>query len=189
MIVCGPDFTFGRFGAGDTKLLKKMSKYYDYEVIVVEKEQYQNRDIGSTEIRQKISGGEIAEANEMLGHPFSVIGKVIEGKKLGRQMGLPTANILPDAAKLLPPRGVYRTKLIAGGKSYNAISNIGINPTVEDNETIKIETHIIDEEEYLYNEIIEVQFFEFIRPEQKFESVAALKEQIEKDIARVRERS
>lgn len=188
LIVCGPDFTFGRFGAGDVTLLKKMGKYYGYEVIVVEKEKYQNRDIGSTEIRKKIINGEIESANEMLGHPFSVIGKVEEGKKLGRRLGLPTANLIPDETKILPPKGVYRTKLLAGKRIYNAISNIGVNPTVEDNNVIKIETHILDAEADLYNEIIEVQFLEFIRPERKFENVKELKAQIDADILAVKEK-
>lgn len=187
LIVCGPDFSFGRFGAGDIELLKKMSKYYGYEVVVVEKEQYQNRDIGSTEIRKKIINGEIESANEMLGHPFSVIGKVEEGKKLGRRLGLPTANLIPDKSKILPPKGVYRTKLIAGEKIYNAISNVGVNPTVEENNVVKIETHIIDGEADLYDEIIEVQFLEYIRPEKKFDNVEELKAQIEADIMKVKE--
>lgn len=188
LIVCGPDFTFGKFGAGDTELLKKMGKYYGYEVIVVEKEQYQNKDIGSTEIRSKITEGEIKAANEMLGHPFSVIGKVTEGKKLGRKIGFSTANIIPDITKILPPRGVYRTKVRVGEECYDAISNIGINPTVEDGNITKIETHIIDvkEDMDLYNEIIEVQFYDFIRPEKKFDSVDELKAQINNDIEAVK---
>lgn len=182
LIVCGPDFKFGRFGAGNIELLKKMSKYYGYKVVVVEKEQYHNRDIGSTEIREKILAGEIAEANEMLGHPFNIIGRVEEGKKLGTKMGLPTANIIPEATKILPPKGVYKTKTIIDGKSFNSISNIGVNPTVEDTETVKVETHIIDYKEEIYGEIIEIQFFEFLRPEMKFENIEALKTQIKKDI-------
>lgn len=186
LIVCGPDFSFGRFGAGNVELLTKMSKYYGYQVIVVEKEKYQNQDIGSTGIRKKISDGEIELANEMLGHPFSVIGRVEEGKKLGRTLGLPTANLIPDKSKILPPKGVYRTKLLAGGETFDTISNVGINPTVETNDIIKIETHILDGEAELYDEIVEVQFFEYIRPEKKFENVEALKAQVEKDIEKVK---
>lgn len=188
LIVCGPDFTFGKFGSGDIELLRKMGKYYGYEVIVVEKEKYLNRDIGSTDIRSKITEGDIIAANEMLGHPFCVIGKVEEGKKLGRKLGFSTANIIPDNSKILPPKGVYRTKVKVGKESYNAISNIGINPTVEQGNITKIETHIIDTKENmdLYNQIIEVQFYEFIRPEKKFENVEELKTQIQSDIQTVK---
>lgn len=186
LIVCGPDFTFGKFGAGNVKTLKMLGREFGFDVIVVEKEQYHQQDIGSTEIRSKILEGSIEEANEMLGHPYSVIGRVTEGKQLGRKMGLPTANIIPDKSKILPPRGVYRTKLITKGNTYNSISNIGINPTVDEDEVIKLETHIIDDKEYLYNEIVEIQFFEYIRPELKFDSVEALKAQINSDIEKVK---
>lgn len=188
LIVCGPDFTFGKFGAGNTELLKKMGKYYGYEVVVVEKEQYQNKDIGSTEIRNRIVEGQIQAANEMLGHPFTVIGKVTEGKKLGRRIGFSTANIIPDITKILPPRGVYRTKVRVEEEIYDAISNIGINPTVEAGNVTKIETHIINagRDIDLYNKIIEVQFYEFIRSEKKFEDVDELKAQIRNDIEAVK---
>lgn len=187
LIVCGPDFTFGRFGSGNTELLKKMGKYYGYDVIVVEKEQYNNHDIGSTGIREKIREAKIKEANDMLGHPFSVIGKVTQGKQLGRKMNLPTANIIPDKNKILPPNGVYRTKLICRQQTYNAITNIGINPTVEDGHQIKVETHILDGNPDLYNEIIEVQFYDFIREERKFDGIEQLQAQILSDIEKIKQ--
>lgn len=190
LIVCGPDFTFGKFGSGNTELLKKMGKYYGYEVIIVDKEQYLNQDIGSTGIRSRIMKGDFASANDMLGHPYSIVGKVEEGKKLGRTIGFSTANIIPDETKILPPNGVYRTKVIIGNKSYDAISNVGVNPTVEDGCIPKVESHILGIEAGidLYDEIIEVKFYEFIRHEQKFGSVDELKQQIQKDIAIVREK-
>ncbi|MBE5959381.1 MAG: bifunctional riboflavin kinase/FAD synthetase [Lachnospiraceae bacterium] len=187
VFVCGPDFTFGKFGAGNVKLLQKLSKYYDFEVVVVEKEQYHNFDIGSTEIRKKITEGNIEEANEMLGHSFSVIGIVEEGKKLGRTIGIPTANVIPDSKKILPPNGAYCTRVIVDGKVYGAVSNVGVNPTVEDGRNIKIESHIFDFSGDIYGKIIKIEFVKFMRKEQKFTGVDELKNQIENDIKNAKE--
>lgn len=181
-IVCGPDFRFGARALGDVEFLKANESKYGYNLIVVEKEQYQNKDISSTAIREKILAGEMLTVNEMLDHPYSVIGKVEQGKKLGRTLGLPTANIIPEDTKLLPPKGVYKTVVNVAGKRFNAITNIGVNPTVESGTQIKVETHILDYEEYIYNEIVQVEFYDFVRPERAFENVEELKAQIERDI-------
>lgn len=181
-IVCGPDFRFGAKASGDVQFLKANESKYGYNLIVVEKEQYQNKDISSTAIREKILAGEMLTVNDMLDHPYSVIGKVEQGKKLGRTLGLPTANIIPEDTKLLPPKGVYKTVVNVAGKRFNAITNIGVNPTVESGTQIKVETHILDYKEYIYNEIVQVEFYDFVRPERTFESVEELKAQIERDI-------
>lgn len=181
-IVCGPDFRFGAKALGDVEFLKANESKYGYNLIVVEKEQYQNKDISSTAIREKILAGEMLTVNEMLDHPYSVIGKVEQGKQLGRTLGLPTANIIPEDTKLLPPKGVYKTVVNVAGKRFNAITNIGVNPTVESGTQIKVETHILDYEEYIYNEIVQVEFYDFVRPERAFENVEELKAQIERDI-------
>lgn len=185
-IVCGPDFHFGAGAKGNVEFLKTNQQKYGYKLIVVEKEQYNNKDISSTAIREKISEGKMLEVNEMLDHPYRIIGKVEQGKQLGRTMGLPTANIIPDETKLLPPNGVYRTVVVVNNRSFNAISNVGINPTVETGTRIKVETHIIDYKDYIYNEIVQVQFYDFIRPERTFESVEELKKQINADIKKCR---
>ena len=175
-IVCGPDFHFGTKASGNVKFLKDNQKKYGYNLIVVEKEQYHNKDISSTSIRKKITEGKMQDVNEMLGHPYRIIGKVEQGKHLGRTIGLPTANIIPDETKLLPPNGVYRTVVVVEGQTFNAISNVGVNPTVETGTKIKVETHIIDYENYIYNEIVQVQFYDFIRPERTFDSLEKLKQ-------------
>lgn len=181
-IVCGPDFQFGAKALGNVEFLKDNESKYGYSLIVVEKEQYHNKDISSTAIREKILKGEMITVNEMLDHPYCIIGKVEQGKQLGRTLGLPTANIIPDDTKLLPPKGVYKTVVNVAGKRFHSITNIGINPTVESGTQIKVETHILDYEEYIYNEIVQVEFYDFVRPERAFESVEELKAQIERDI-------
>lgn len=185
-IACGPDFRFGARAAGDVAFLESNQEKYGYKLIVIEKEQYNNKDISSTAIREKILEGKMLEVNEMLDHPYRIIGKVEQGKHLGRTLGLPTANIVPDNTKLLPPNGVYRTVVSVNGKNFNSISNVGINPTVENGNQIKVETHIIDYKEYLYNEIVQVQFYDFIRPERTFNNVEELKNQINADIEKCR---
>lgn len=181
-IVCGPDFRFGAKALGDVEFLKDNESKYGYNLFVVEKEQYHDKDISSTAIRQKILEGEMFTVNQMLDHPYCIIGKVEQGKQLGRTLGLPTANIIPDDTKLLPPKGVYKTVVNVAGKRFHAITNIGVNPTVESGTQIKVETHILDYEEYIYNEIVQVEFYDFVRPERAFESVEELKAQIERDI-------
>ena len=185
-IVCGTDFRFGSMAKGDVEFLKNNQKKCGYNLIVVEKEKYHNRDISSTSIREMITVGDMLAVNEMLDHPYSVIGRVEQGKQLGRTLGLPTANIIPETTKLLPPNGVYRTNVIVNGKRFKSISNIGVNPTVECGNTIKVETHILDYKEYIYNEIVQVEFFEFIRAERAFDNVEELKAQIERDIEKCR---
>lgn len=185
-IVCGTDFRFGTKASGNVDFLRENQAKYGYSLIVVEKERYHNADISSTAIREKILTGEMREVNEMLGHPYSVIGKVEQGKQLGRTLGLPTANIIPEISKLLPPKGVYKTVVNVAGKRFHSITNIGVNPTVEDGTQIKVETHILDYEDYIYNEIVQVEFYDFIRPEKTFENVEQLKLQIEKDIEKCR---
>lgn len=181
-IVCGTDFRFGAKAGGDVEYLRENRDRFGYSLIVIEKEQYHHKDISSSAIREKIVQGEMAEVNEMLDHPYSIIGNVEQGKHLGRKIGLPTANIIPEKTKLLPPRGVYRTVVVVGKKRYHAISNIGVNPTVENGNRIKVESHILDYQEEIYGEVVQVLFYEFIRPEQDFGSVEELTAQIRKDI-------
>lgn len=181
-IVCGTDFCFGAKAKGNVDFLKALQKTYDFNVVVVEKEQYNQKDISSSEIREKIAKGDMRTVNMLLDHPYRIIGKVTEGKQLGRTMKIPTANIIPDETKLLPPNGVYRTIVVVGEESYHAITNVGVNPTVENGNQIKVETHIIDFKEYIYHETIEVQFYDFVRAERQFDSLEELQDQIKKDI-------
>ena len=181
-IVCGPDFSFGNKGAGNVDYLKKNTEKYGYELYVIEKEKYHDKDISSTGIRSSIIEGRIEETNEMLDHPYSVIGKVEEGKKIGRTINFLTANILPAATKLLPPNGVYATRTNINGKSYRSITNVGINPTISENNPTKVETYVANFHGNLYGEVIEVSFYEFMRGERKFDDIEQLKKQITMDI-------
>ena len=119
----------------------------------------------------------------MLGTPYSVSGIVGHGKKLGRTIGMPTANILPEKDKLLPPNGVYYSKVVTDGKTHKGISNVGCKPTVNTENVMGVETYLYDFADDLYGEDIIVELLSFRRPEMKFDSVESLKKQMEADIA------
>ena len=111
-IVVGKDFHFGHRRAGDYKLLQELSDELSYELIVLNKLQEDNRDISSTYIREEIAGGNIKKANHLLGYPYFVKGRVVHGRRIGRTSGIPTVNLVLPEEKLLPPFGVYATKIL-----------------------------------------------------------------------------
>lgn len=180
-IVAGMDISYGKMGKGDYKLLKQYSNEYGYEVIVIDKVLYNDREISSTFVRDEVKTGNMTVVSKLLGKPYSVEGKIVHGKALGRTIGMPTVNIIPSNEKLLPPNGVYYSKLEMDGKIYKSITNIGTKPTVEGNK-MGVESYIYDFNEDAYGKYIKVSLLEFKRPEMKFESVDALKAQMQSDI-------
>ena len=118
----------------------------------------------------------------MLGAPYSVSGTVVHGRALGRKLGMPTANLLPEAGKLLPPNGVYYSRAVVDGRSYRGISNVGYKPTVSRERRMGVETYLYDFEGEIYDSDIRVELLSFRRKEQAFDSVEALREQIAKDV-------
>lgn len=180
-IICGDDFKFGHNRLGDTKYLFDNALKYGYNVKVFDKLKINNTDISSTLVRELIFEGEIEKSNDMLGYPYTIIGKVVHGNEIGRTINFPTANIIPDKEKLLPPNGVYFTKVNINGKDYKCVTNIGKRPTVADNHLINVETNIFDFTGDLYDTILEVRFYKYHRSEIKFESTDELKKQIEYD--------
>jgi len=181
-IAVGTDFRFGHKRKGDYRLLEKLSKKYGFILEVVDKEMFEGEEISSTLVRKEVSLGNMEKVNCLLGHPFSVIGEVLHGRKIGRTIGMPTTNLVPPCRKLLPPNGVYASKTVIDGRSYIGVTNIGHKPTVGREIEKGVETYIFDFEGNLYEKIIEIQLFRFERPEEKFESLDALKEQLERDI-------
>lgn len=181
-IVAGKDFRFGYKRAGDYKVLKEFAPKYGYEVIIIDKMQDSGRDISSTYVREEIAKGNIKKANHLLGYEYFVKSKVVHGKQIGRTIGIPTINMQLPREKLLPPFGVYVTRVMVGEKWYMGVSNVGCKPTIEGNNPIGVETYIIDFCQDLYDKVITVKFLEFIRPEKKFDSIEELKEQMTEDI-------
>lgn len=183
-MVVGKDFHFGHNRAGDYHTLQYYAKELEYEVNVVDKMQYENRDISSTFIREEIMAGNIEKANELLGYHYFVQGTVEHGKHLGGPvLGFPTANLVPPDNKLLPSFGVYITQIEVDNTLYQGIANVGCKPTIEGENPIGVEMHIFDFEQNIYGKEIRVDFLSRVRAELKFDSMDELKEQMNKDIA------
>ena len=139
-------------------------------------------EVSSTHVRGLVESGRMEEVEAFLGTPYTIMGTVVHGNRIGRTLGFPTVNLLPVENKLLPPKGVYRSEVLFRGKKYRAISNIGCKPTVTKERIMGVETYLYDFREDIYGEEIEVYLYEFKRPEQRFESLDALKEQLQRDI-------
>lgn len=181
-IVAGKDFHFGHNRSGNYETLQKFGPVYGFETIIVEKRQYEDRDISSTFIREELLAGNLEKANMLLGYEYFVKGVVVHGRQLGRKLGIPTVNLIPDEEKLLPPFGVYVSRVVADGQVYGGITNVGRKPTIEGDNPVGVETHIFDYEEDVYGREIQVQFLAYLRNEKKFDSIEELKGQMTKDI-------
>lgn len=182
VIVVGTDCGFGYKRAGDVTLLEEISSKYGYRLVVVEKQQDDNRDISSTYVREELNLGNIEKANELLGEPYAIHGTVVHGNHIGGSvLGFPTVNIIPPPEKHLPPFGVYVSRVWIDGVSYGGITNIGRKPTVGTPSPVGVETFIFDINQDLYGKNIEVQLLHFERPERKFDSLEELKQQLERD--------
>lgn len=187
IIVVGADFHFGHKRRGNVDMLKEYSSTYGYEVIVFDKIGMEEEEISSSRIRSEIALGNMESANNMLGRPFSIIGTVMHGRKIGRTLGFPTINLIPPSNKLLPPNGVYASVTTIDGIKYPGITNIGYNPTVGKTPETRVETYIFDFDIDLYGKTVEVSLYKQEREEVKFASVEELKEQMQKDIVFGRE--
>ena len=182
-ICAGPDLSFGRSGAGNYVLLEKYADRYGYWTELIDKVTMDGEEVSSTRVRAAVREGRMEDAARMLGTPYSVSGVVEHGRRLGRTIGMPTANLIPDKDKLLPPYGVYYSRVAVDGMLYRGISNVGCKPTVNTENTANVETYLYDFNGDLYGRDILVSLLAFRRPEMRFDSVEHLKEQMEADIA------
>ena len=187
--VCGSDFKFGKERLGDTKLLSNLSSEYGFKLIVLNKETEDNEITSSTKIKSLLEKGELLKANKLLGFPFFYMGKVVNGVKLARNLGFPTANVALQKEKLAVPFGVYCSKIEFENNCFYGMTNIGIKPTVTDSDKVLIETYIDRFNGNLYGKTIKISLLDFIRPEKKFDSVEELKTQIEADLLQIYYRS
>ena len=179
-IIIGHDHVFGKNKSGNFELLQKLSKELDFEVQQLDAVKEGEFNISSTKIRNCLGNGNIIGANKMLGYHYSVSGKVIDGKKLGRTIGYPTANIEVDELKLLPKKGAYIVEVYVKNKFYKGMLSIGTNPTVN-GEKLTVEVYILDFNEDIYGEEITVKFRDFLHEEIKFESLEKLIERLDED--------
>ncbi|MBR5291867.1 MAG: bifunctional riboflavin kinase/FAD synthetase [Clostridia bacterium] len=184
--VAGFNFTFGSRGSGNMELLREYGAKYGFEVLEIPPLEYEDEPISSTRIRAAIEGGEISDANSMLGRPYFITGPVIANKGIGRRIGFPTANVRADGQLVLPKSGVYACYVLLGDRRYGAATNVGCNPTVY-GETITIEPHILNFNEGIYGEMLTVEFIEYLRGEIKFPTVEELSAQIGRDAEKTAE--
>ena len=183
--VCGADFRFGYRGQGNAELLKAYCQEAGLPWAVVPDQILDDVRISSTYIRSQIESGDMATAVRFLGHPHILTGTVVPGKQLGRKLGFPTANLHLPEGLAVPKFGVYACGCIVDGVRFPAVTNIGTRPTVE-GDHITVEPWIMDYSGDLYGRDITLEFYYFLRPEQKFPSLDALKEEIQKNAAETR---
>ncbi|MCL1936515.1 MAG: bifunctional riboflavin kinase/FAD synthetase [Defluviitaleaceae bacterium] len=183
-IFIGENYRFGNLGKGDCSTILNFGDENGIYVSIENLLNISSEKIDSTTIRKYILSGNVIKANLMLGRSFSLKGVVSIGNQRGRTLGFPTANIIPnDYKKILPQKGVYITStfLFDINKIFPSITNVGHNPTFDD-KSLVIETFIFNFSENIYNQIIEINFFDKIRNEKKFNNIEELKEQITNDV-------
>lgn len=183
-IVVGEDCRFGKKRSGDVALLQRLSESCGYQLIVIEKLQMGQEDVSSTKIRACLERGDMEGARQLLGRPYTIVGEVVHGKALGRTIQIPTANQVADINKMMPPNGVYVSRIHIEGKpaTLYGITNVGVKPTVEKGALKGVETNIFGFDEDIYGKIIQVELLHYHRPEMQFHGVEELREQMGADI-------
>lgn len=184
-IVCGNDFRFGHKGEGDTVKLHSACTDAGIPCVIVPEQTIGDIRISSTHIRQLIEKGEMEKAVTFLGHPHVFSGQVVSGRQLGRTIGIPTANMLPPEGLIVPKFGVYACMAEVDGVKYPAVTNIGTRPTVGGHR-VTVEPWLLAFDGDLYGKHITLEFYTFLRPEQKFPSMEALRTAIDADAANAR---
>lgn len=187
-MIIGYDHRFGKDRAGGLEELKAFAPKYNFEVEEIPRQDIDEIGISSTKIRSALETGDIETANKYLGRSYSLSGKVAHGKKIGRSIGFPTANIVvKESYKLIPADGIYAVKVCNKYRKFDGMLNIGQRPTVG-GENKTIEAHIFDFNQDIYDKEISIEFIDHIRNEIKFDSIEALKHQLEDDEKAVRKR-
>lgn len=187
-LIVGNDFALGRARAGTIHTLRHLGEGLGYEVETMQPALAGESPISSTRIRDLISRGQVGEAAALLGRWYRVSGKVVHGDGRGRLIGIPTANLAYWQEQIVPARGVYACLAWNHHQAHPAVTNIGLRPTFELNNTqARIETHLLDFDEDLYDMDLSIDFIKFLRPEARFESADALIDQIHHDIQQARE--
>lgn len=177
-IVIGYDHKFGLNRQGDIHYLKWYSKKYQYEVTEISQHLVSDISVSSTKIRRFLEQGDMTQVKNMLGHPYILIGQVVHGKKIGTQIGFPTANVVPDnPLKMIPPDGIYAVLIHIADKAYPSVMYIGLKPTLGQHER-SLEVHIFDFNDDIYGQEVMIEFAQYIRADLKFENVEAMTAQI-----------
>ena len=182
-IVCGYDFRFGNNREGDVSFIKSLLSESGVTFITPNAVVLDGVPISSTLIRAHIANGDFEKANALLGYSFSFSGEVIHGRRLGRELGFPTINQKYPEHLAMPRFGVYAVKCSVDGKIYGGVANVGVKPTVGQEDMPLCETYLFDYSGDCYSSIVETEFVAFIREEKRFSSLDELKEQVLQDIS------
>lgn len=175
--VCGQDFRFGNRGEGTAEKLQKYCEKKGIPCAVVPEQQLDGLTVSSTHIRYLMETGHMSQAVRFLGHPHVLTGKVVHGHQLGRTLGIPTANLMLPKELVVPRFGVYACVAVINGTRYAAVTNIGTRPTVA-GIGITVEPWILDFNGDLYEQEITLEFYQFLRPERRFSTLDAMREEI-----------
>lgn len=179
-LTIGYDHTFGKDKSGDFNLLKRLGPELGFTVSQLPAVDFEQKHISSTQVRNALSNSNIKEANFMLGYKYSISGEVVHGRKIGRTIGYPTANLQVDSIKLLPKKGAYIVEVIIEDVFYKGMLSIGTNPTVE-GKTKTVEVYILDFNQDIYGKTIQIKFRDFLHEEIKFENLDKLIERLDQD--------
>ena len=185
-IVVGFNYSFGRGGEGDPKLLKKLGKKHGFELHVVSPVQVDEQIVSSTRVRELLAQGKVDMVSTLLERPYTVTGLVEKGKGLGRVMGFPTANVAIPQKKALPSFGIYVAKVTTQSGVYPAVVSLGLHPTVPGGGVL-LEAHLIGHKENLYGQKVRVAFLKRLRDEVRFSGMQELQDQISRDVQNARD--
>ena len=186
-IAAGTDVSFGDRGRGDQHLLRNLSKEIGYELELIDKVRIDGEEVSSTRVRNRVADGDMPMVKRLLGYNYSVSGTIQHGRHIGHTIGVPTVNLIPPSNKLLPPYGVYSSRVYLEDRVYDGMTNIGRKPTISDKEQVGVETFIYDFNGDAYGRLIKVELIRFVRPEMKFDTIDDLKAQIKSDLVSARE--
>lgn len=182
-LAVGYNYTFGERGLGTPETLEAFGRARGFAVRVVPPVLYEGEPVSSTRVREAVERGDMPFAEAMLARKYTLSGKVVQNKRIGRRIGFPTANIEADPRRVIPKEGVYAAYAYVGGAAYRAVTNIGTNPTVH-GDKLTIETHILDFDQDIYGADLTIAFRFFLRGETAFAGVAEMRQQIAEDVQR-----
>lgn len=184
-VVVGFNYSFGKGREGGIELLRQMGEDYGFKTHVVESVKVEGVSVSSSKVREAIWAGKVRLASLFLGRPYGMEGMVVPGRKRGKTLGFPTANI-ETKGELFPKSGVYAAAVVLKGKKYNSVANVGRHPTFP-GDPFTVEAHIFDFDSEIYGEQVELLFIDRIRDETAFPSPDALVEQIRRDVSKAKE--
>lgn len=185
-LLVGPEFRLGKDRQADFASMQNFCKSKEIACEAYAPYQFGGDVVSSNRIRACLMEGQVGEAADLLGRKFSLEGVIQKGKQIGRKLGFPTANIIPEPLQLLPRFGVYATRVFIEGQELMGVTNVGVRPTFEFGARPNMETLILDFDDKIYHETMRIEFLSFLRPERRFERVEDLIAQIEEDEAQTR---